>query len=571
MEFLFFAADDSRLFTRSDAESATWTVEEMSLHALFPFDPNKRITRGMRIGFVDATGVFQPFEIRKVKTYEPDHYQEITAEHIVVAELSDEHLPQTELTEMTASNALGLIVVNTLWNFGSTTASNTSSVDLSTGSVWQGVRSIEQNWNVYITPNVVFDDTGIIGRFLDIVPAAPTWNGVRLSLDKNADEVGVTWDDTNVITAIYGYGANVENTAGDDTEILTFEDVVWSATSAHPAKPANQKYLEDPTATALYGRNGRPRYGYYQNSNIGPTDTITKAQAAEILLEKSWEALKASNAPDVSIECQVRDLYRLGYADQPLQLHDSAIIEIRPTGETLQREIIRLTVDLLDPTATRVTIGSYIPNIVYLQRDTQVAATGDGGGGNHSSTGKQGNTGQNNKTYEFQTRIQANQYQINLVAEHTDENSNILQQAGLSLDAYGVLIYATDNDNMWQSKLNVQAERIGLVVSGTGTNAEIKAAEIVAAINGTESSVTISADKIYLFGETTIDNLLTGHAKATALWSTLLQADETFNFQHHNAKWQTFTFVDGLGTPTTATFLIQQNAARNAAEEQEER
>ena len=32
MEFLFFDAADVRLFARSDAESATWTVEEMSLH-----------------------------------------------------------------------------------------------------------------------------------------------------------------------------------------------------------------------------------------------------------------------------------------------------------------------------------------------------------------------------------------------------------------------------------------------------------------------------------------------------------------------------------------------------------
>ena len=93
----------------------------------------------------------------------------------------------------------------------------------------------------------------------------------------------------------------------------------------------------------------------------------------------------------------------------------------------------------------------------------------------------------------------------------------------------------------------------------------------MASINNTGSSVTISADKIYLSGETTIDRLLTGHAKATAFWATQIQADETFNFKHHNAKWQSFTLLDSLGNPVTATFLIQENAARNSAEEREEK
>lgn len=492
MEFLFFGANDARLFARSDAESAVWTVEEMSLRAVFPFDRGKIITRGMRIGFVDDTGVFQPFEIRKVTTYEPDQYQDIVAEHIAIAELSDDHLAKAELTGKAAAAALEQILQGTQWARGDSTASNVSDADISMGSVWQGVRAIEQNWNVYITPRVTFSDTGITGRYLDIAPAAPSWRGLRLSLDKNADEVGVTWDDTGTITAIYGYGANVENGEGDDTEILTLASAAWSATADHPAKPRGQLYLEDPAAKALYGRNGRNRFGYYQNSEI---------TSAQVLLEKSWEALKNSSAPDVSIDCQVRDLYRLGYDDVPIRLHDSAIIEIRPTGETLQREIIRLSVDLLDPTATRVTIGKYIPNIVYMQRQTQKAATGSGGGGRHGLKGNDDADGQDNKSYEFRTSIQASEFQIALHAEQLATDGSILAQAGLTLDAQGVLIYADNNPNMIGAKLKVQADQIALVVTGTGANARVNTASIVAGINAqTGSFVKIQADKIELDG-----------------------------------------------------------------------
>lgn len=561
--FLFFDAAGNRLFTRSDAESATWTVEEMSLQAIFPYDPNKVILHGQRVGFFDAQKVYRVFEIRKVRSYEPDHYQEITGEHIAISELSDEHLDKQEITNWTAAEALTSILTGTLWSVGTNTASGTQTADISKGSVWQGVRDIEENWNVYITPRLTWNTAGITGRYLDIRPAGAVWRGVRLSLDKNADEVGVTWDDTNVITAIYGYGAMVDD--GDDgTEILTFEDEVWEATSSHPAKPAGQKYLEDPDAKALYGRDGRNRFGFYQNSNI---------KSASKLLQKSWEVLKTTNHPEVSIDCQVRDLYRLGYADQPLQLHDMAMIEVRPTGELIQNEIIMMTVDLLDPTATRVTIGAYIPNIVYMKRQSDKKSGGGGGGGGRGGSGGGGGDGQDNAWYEFTTEIQANQFQIDLNATHWTTTNEILTQAGLSLNSDGVLVYATDNANMWQSKLNVEADRISLVVQGSGSNASIKAASIVASINDSGSSVTISADKIYLDGSTTIDNLLTGRSAMSALWvngtanigyltilprGSISMDSDAMSYGEYAVRWKSKTVVTGVSITDSAVSVTDQ-------------
>ena len=66
MQFLFFNAADQPLFLRMDAEQAAWTVEEMQLSAVFPYDPARVIQRGQRVGFTDEVGIFQPFEIRKV-------------------------------------------------------------------------------------------------------------------------------------------------------------------------------------------------------------------------------------------------------------------------------------------------------------------------------------------------------------------------------------------------------------------------------------------------------------------------------------------------------------------------
>lgn len=498
MDFRFFDSDDNVLFVRDDAESANWTVEELNLQCLFPFDPDKEILRGMRIGFEDFEGTAQVFEIRQVKTYEPDHYQEVTAEHIVISELSDEFFSGTEWENVTAQTALAEMLTGTQWAVGTVEASGTSSGSAGMGNVWQNLKTIQDNWNVYLIPRVTTNAAGITGRYIDIKPYGGIWRGVRLSLDKNADEIGVTWDDTKVKTALYGFGGLVDAENEEDRKPLTFAEVTWSATAEHPAKPLNQEYIEDPDAKQAYGRGTprRNRFGYYQNADI--TDP-------EILLQKTWEVLKTVNVPEVSIDCQVRDLYRLGYADEPIRLHDTALIEIRPTGVVLQKEIIRLTVDLIDPTATRATIGAYIPNIVYINKQTNDSATGGGGGSGSKAQGAM-------EPKEFETFIGWNDFTIDLNAVQyaAAGSAEILRKAGMSINAQGVLVYADDVPNMIQSKLNVQAGRIDIVIDQGGN---VKAGVIIDAANqqlSGQSSVKILADII------DIDGLLRAQAVQTA-------------------------------------------------------
>lgn len=501
MEFLFFNDSDRPLFMRSDAETAEWSVEQYALHAEFPFDEEKKIQRGMRLCFQDEDGAWQAFEVLKVQTYEPAHYQAVTAEHIAVSELTGDHTPQRKWTNITAQTALTALLTGTLWTVGDVTASGTSSADCAYGSVWSAKQTIEKNWNVYIIPRVTIGSSGITGRYLDVMPAEGTYRGLLLSIDKNIEDACVTYDDSDLLTAMYGYGRtspqeqDIEPTDPEPEELppvtVTFENVVWAETADHPAKPAGQAYIVSPVAS-LYQRNGRNRFGYYQNGDI---------TNPEVLLQKTWEYLKTCMEPAVTIEGTLSDLKRLGYADVPLRLHDTAYIDIRPTGEKLQREVIALTIDLIDPTNTTVIIGTYIPNIVYINRETAKKASGGGGGG-----GGQSNLEKQFK--EFQTMIYQDDYQILLRAWQQNINNEILRQAGLSLDANGVIVYANDNVNNWQSKLNVQANRIGLVVSGTGANASIKAAEIVAAINQSGSSVTISADHILLDGQAVATSLV---------------------------------------------------------------
>ena len=376
MECIFLNAAGQTLFVRDDMESGHWIEQEYNVTADFPFNPAKLIETGQRIAFRDpATDIIQVFEIQNVRNRDAEGFQQITAVHICIAELHDEHINRAEISDKTAAQALTTVLTGTLWSLGNNTASGAGNADISRGTVWDAVITLQQTYNVWITPRVVISSAGAItGRYLDIAPAEGVWRGLRLSIRKNLLDPIVTYDDENVYTALYGYGGNVDKSqaSGDDTtEELTFKDVVWSATAEHPAKPANQTYLEWPEKTALYGRNGRPRFGYFQNGNI---------KDANILLQKTWESLKKCCEPLISITGTITELYRLGYKDQPVRLHDMAIVEIEETGELFYKLVVCNDVDLVNPDGTRPEIGEYIPNIIYINRETDKKAGGGGGG-----------------------------------------------------------------------------------------------------------------------------------------------------------------------------------------------
>ena len=426
MQFVFLDMKGNTMFIRDDAERAQWSQEELTIDLDFPYLSDKVITIGQRIFFVDpSTGEQQIFEVKQAKTLQPDSFQQVVAEHICVSELTDEHLDEQKATDISCSHVLSNVLDGTLWGIGKVESNPTSSADITRGSVWQAILTIKENWNVYIVPSVTLNADGSITRKLNIKSTSGTWNGIRLSIDKNMVDPSVTIDDSELYTALWGYGGtiNTSSTTEKDKK-CDFSEVVWEKTSDHPAKPEGQKYLEDKDATREYGRDGRARFGYYQNNAITDPET---------LLEKTWETLKTVSKPRISVEGTVEDLYRLGYADEPLQLHDIALVEILPAGFKEQIQIIRLTVDLLDPTATMVTIGSYIPNIIYIERDTEKSVTGGGGG--KTNTGDDG-------WKEFRTTIESYQ------------------------DGTGMKFQAVQNDiNDTNEELAVQTARIDLTYS----------------------------------------------------------------------------------------------------------
>lgn len=551
-----FLKNGSVAFVRSDAEQADWTQEQLSLICTFPYLKNKVIERGMVILFQDpATAEYQAYEIRNVSGFAFDGYQQLTAECISVSELHDCHIPDDiEITDKSIQNALNQVLTGTGWQVGNVASGiPVSSVDIGRGDVWQAVCDIRNNYNVYILPRVTVNASGISGRYLDVVSSAGTWRGLRLAVNKNLDDPCVTYDDSELYTAFYAYGASYTDGEGDSRETLETKitDVVWTKTDAHPAKPAGRNYIEWPEKTALYGRNGKPRYGYYQNSSIDDPD---------VLCQKAWESLKQHADPKISITGTAMDLKRLGYADQPLRLYDMAIIELEPLGLMFYKQIIQLTVNLLNPDKNMPNIGDYIPNIIYINRQTDLDATGGGRSGGGGGTRREKEAG------EYETRIDWNERQIILEARKIGEqearitvesnritaeveqrvngdrtlSSSIEQTAymirsevasevtglnsTITQTASAITLDVNKKASALDAKIRVEAGKIEQIVTGIGKDGKVTAASICLAINRDGSSeAKINAGKIYLLGQTIANTITADYVQAKVSDLTILR------------------------------------------------
>lgn len=358
IEFTFFSVSGEALFVRSDASTAEWVQDQMELRATFPLNEEKPIQRMQRVGFTDAQGVFQCFEVYRAQTDQPKGTQTLRACHICVAELRDYVLGPFTPTDATPASAITQALTGTGWALGTCTATNTNTLDASYEDVWSALADIRDLWGLRITPRVTFGAGGITGKYLDVTDDAPIQTGLRLSLERNLPKVQVVYDDSEVKTALYAYGKTTTEDGVEST--VNIGPAVWSKAGGDPAdKPAGQLYVEDTTATAAFGRAGTPRFGIYTNY---------EQEDPEALLAEAWTALQSVNQPKLNISGTILDLYAMGYTGEPVMLGGAANVDVE--GLKVSAKIIKHTQNLLLPEKSKVTLGNFVTDIVWAQSQT---------------------------------------------------------------------------------------------------------------------------------------------------------------------------------------------------------
>lgn len=241
------------------------------------------------------------------------------------------------------------------------------------------------------------------------------------------------------------------------------------------------------------------------------------------------EYLRKHKEPKISVEIDADDLSQItGEALDSFTIGKLFRLALPDYDLTVEHNITMLAYDDVYGEQTHVVVylgqeeDSTVTYIHEISNGTATGASSSGGGG-----GSRKNVDDTFK--KFRTIFQKQDDFIDLAAQELKDKDSILRQAGLYLDRNGALVYADDNERNLYAKVKVEADKVRISAENRAkgleaqikvnadrvsilvddTTGRIKAPSIIAAINDSDSSILLNADRIRLTGNTTMNDIFT--------------------------------------------------------------
>lgn len=251
----------------------------------------------------------------------------------------------------TAKEMLTQILAQTRYSVGYVADTGRQTTNFYYTTVLASLQSVVNLFNLEITFDVVFDpiDNQVKRRLVNLYTQMGSRTGRRYEYGDKLLSVTCEQSSDTLVTALVGRGSSVQVSEGTDgspdgySRKITFADVVWKKSAGNPLdKPAGQEYLEDPSATAVYGfSDGKPRIGFVEFDKIDDKNLLIKA---------TYDKLQELKRPKVSFKASVTDVGSLNLGDTVAIIrHDLKI-------EYLTR-VYKVTHDLLNAQNNTVELG----------------------------------------------------------------------------------------------------------------------------------------------------------------------------------------------------------------------
>lgn len=251
----------------------------------------------------------------------------------------------------TAKEMLQQILAQTRYSVGYVADTGVQTTNFYYTTVLASLQSVVNLFNLEVTFDVVFDpiDNQVKRRLVNLYQQQGARTGRRFEYGDKLLSVTREQSSDELVTALVGRGSSVQVSEGTDgspdgySRKITFADVVWKKSAGNPLdKPAGQEYLEDPSATAVYGfSDGKPRIGFVEFDKIDDKNLLIKA---------TYDKLQELKRPKVSFKASVTDVGNLSLGDTVAIIrHDLKI-------EYLTR-VYKVTHDLLNAQNNTIELG----------------------------------------------------------------------------------------------------------------------------------------------------------------------------------------------------------------------
>lgn len=310
--------------------------------------------------FRDPDGNHQEFVIKEI---EKEHGSDgvitrVYAEH-VSAELADSFVEKYEPQNRDVASILRTILSGTRWEPGNVEPSGTVSHTFYMKSVLMSLYEILDLFDSEVRFRVQFTGSKVTGRYVDILYRLGKDTGKRFVFSKDLTKILKLVHTDKMSTALVGLGKTTdEKLKNDESEKVTFKDIVWNAPDDPRDKPKNQVWLGDESAREMCGIKDGEGRKLHRIDFIEFPDT----EDPEELLEKTNEALNKAILPKVTYDANVIDLEKAaGLSHEAVRIGDAVTVIDRDFVPeiSVKARVVELVRDLLYPENSRLVLGNF--------------------------------------------------------------------------------------------------------------------------------------------------------------------------------------------------------------------
>lgn len=255
----------------------------------------------------------------------------------------------------TAQDALEAALDGTRWEVGECDVQRLAGTSWYHVSPWAAVTNLVEVWGGQLRADIEVDGQGVVSRKLSLLQNMGMGAGVRFDYGSDVTGISVTYDESDVYTALYCYGKGVQTESGGYGRKIGIEDVNGGV-----------PYVEDAEAKQIWGQLGPDgldnSYGVFED---GQCEDPAKLKAEGIA------ALESASRPKAQYSASVVQFARAGLDARGVTLGDRADVvdrkfyrsrgvdsDLRVTGS-----VAAIKEDLIDPNSTEVTLGDVMGSI----------------------------------------------------------------------------------------------------------------------------------------------------------------------------------------------------------------
>lgn len=335
----------------SDVISAT-LEEQINTAGSLKFVVTKKLSAGCQYVLIQRPGAATYMCFKILTETQEDNKISYTAVESAYDELgSYSFIKDMRPQNRTAKEMLQQILSATRFSVGYVADTGTQSTNFYYTTVLASLQSVVNLFDLEVTFDVVFDpiDNQVKRRLVNLYQQQGARTGRRFEYGNKLLSVTREQSSDELVTALVGRGSSVQVSEGTDgspdgySRKITFADVVWKKSAGNPLdKPAGQEYLEDPSATAVYGfSDGKPRIGFVEFDKISDKNLLIKA---------TYDKLQELKRPKVSFKASVTDVGNLSLGDTVAIIRHDLKIEY-------STRVYKVTHDLLNRQNNTVELG----------------------------------------------------------------------------------------------------------------------------------------------------------------------------------------------------------------------